>query len=102
MFDKFIYLENPYKDNAAFIVDLPEQINFEAIEKELAVSAGEGVKVSKDDIREEILRRYWEPISDKAKTRKELVALGAQRFVHTPETWQENIRQAIESRTKPV
>ena len=98
VFDKFIYLENPFKGNAAFVIDLPERIDFEAIEKELAVNAGDGAKVSKDEIREEVLRRYWEPISTKAKTRKELVALGAERFVHTPETWQENIREAIESR----
>ena len=98
VFDKFIYLENPFKGNAAFVIDLPEKIDFEAIEKELAVNAGEGTKVSKDDIREEVLRRYWEPISEKAKTRKELVSLGAERFIHTPETWQENIREAIETR----
>ena len=79
---------------------MPEEIDFEGIEKELMAVAGEGVKVSKDEIREVVLRRYWQPISEKAKTRKELVALGAQRFVHTPETWQDNIRQAIESRTK--
>ncbi len=100
VFPTFIYLENPFKDNAAFIVDLPEKIDIEAIEKELAVKAGEGVKVSKDDIREAVLKRYWQPISEKAKTRKELVALGAQRFIHTPETWQDNIRQAIAERTK--
>lgn len=100
VFDKFIYLENPFKGNAAFVIDLPERIDFEAIEKELAVNAGDGTKVSKDKVREEVLKRYWEPISAKAKTRKELVALGAERFVHTPETWQENIRQAIESRIK--
>lgn len=98
VFPKFIYLENPFKGNAAFVMDLPKEIDFEIIEKELAVKAGEGAKVSKDDIREAVLQRYWEPISEKAKTRKELVALGAERFVHTPETWQENIRQAIESR----
>lgn len=100
LFDKFIYLENPYKDNAAFIVDLPERIDFEAIENELVVKAGEGVKVSKDEIRETVLERYWQPISDKAKTRKELVALGAQRFIHTPETWQGNISKAIAERQK--
>src|SRR3989344_1309139 len=74
LFDGFVYLENPFKDNAAFIVDFPERIDFEAIEKELA-------EVSKEDLREEVLRRYWKPISDQAQTRKELVALGAQRFI---------------------
>jgi len=103
LFDTFIYLENPYKNNAAFIVDLPEKIDFETVEKELSVKkteTGGDAKVSKYELREEVLKRYWEPISEKAKTRKELVALGAQRFIHTPETWQENIRQAIGSRIK--
>lgn len=103
LFDSFIYLENPYKNNAAFIVDLPEKIDLESIEKELSMKKSgtdQSGKVSKDELREEVLRRYWEPISQKAKTRKELVVLGAQRFIHTPETWQDNIRQAIESRTK--
>ena len=76
----------------------------EAIEKELAqqkISQGETEPtISKKELRDETLNRYWKPISDKAKTRKELVALGAQRFVHTPEKWQENVRQAIESRTQ--
>ena len=98
VFPKFIYLENPFRGNAAFVIDLPEEIDFEAIEKELAVKVGEGVRVSKDDVRETVLERYWQPISDKAKTRKELVALGAQRFIHTPETWQENIGKAISER----
>ena len=103
LFDGFVYLENPFKDNAAFIVDFPERIDFEAIEKELAMKqseAGNGAEISKEDLREEVLGRYWKPISDQAQTRKELVALGAQRFIHTPETWQSNISQAIESRTK--
>ncbi len=103
LFNKFIYLENPFKDNAAFILDLPEEVDFETVERELAMKkseAGGEAKVSKDEVREAVLERYWQPISEKAKTRKELVALGAQRFIHTPETWQDNIRQAIESRTK--
>lgn len=104
LFDNFIYLENPIKDNAAFIVDLPERVDMEAIEKEVArkkIDEGEAEpNISKDELREATLKRYWEPISEKAKTRGDLVALGAQRFVHTPEKWQENVRQAIESRTK--
>ena len=103
LFDKFIYLENPFRDNAAFIIDLPERVDLEAIEKELSAKkseAGEVSKVSKGELREAVLKRHWEPISEKAKTRKELMALGAQRFVHTPETWQENIRRAIAERTK--
>ena len=104
LFDNFIYLENPVKDNAAFIVDLPEEVDMEAIEKEIAqkkMDEGETEpEISKDELREATLNRYWKPISDKAKTRRELIALGAQRFVHTPEKWQENVRQAIASRTQ--
>ena len=104
LFDSFIYLENPIKDNAAFIVDLPERVDMEAIEKEVAqkkIDKGEAEpNISKNELREATLKRYWEPISEKAKTRGDLVALGAQRFIHTPEKWQENVRQAIESRTK--
>lgn len=102
VFDRFIYLDNPYRDNAAFIVDLPESVNLDAIEGELSLKKkerGESETVSKKEIRDAVLERYWQPISDKAKTRKELTALGAQRFVHTPETWQENVRQVIESKT---
>lgn len=102
LFQNFIYLENPLRNNAAFIVDLPEEIDFEVIERELVMKNSEvgEKKVSKEEIREEVLKRYWKPISEKAKTRKELVAMGAQRFVHTPETWQENIGKAIAERTK--
>lgn len=104
LFDDFVYLENPIKDNAAFIIDLPEKVDMEAIEKEIAqkkMDEGEiEPEISKDELREATLKRYWEPISDKAKTRQQLMALGAQRFIHTPEKWQENVRQAIASRTK--
>lgn len=104
LFDTFVYLENPIKDNAAFIVDLPEKVDMEAIEKGIAqrkIDEGEAEpQISKDELRGATLKRYWEPISNKAKTRQELMALGAQRFIHTPEKWQENVRQAIASRTK--
>jgi hypothetical protein len=79
LFDDFVYLDNLYKGNAAFIVDLPESVDAEAVEKELTLrksQAGEEGEVSKKELREEILMRYWKPIDDKAKTRKELVALG--------------------------
>jgi len=98
----FIIVENEYKGNAAFIVDLPETVDMEAIKEELLFQRskeGGDVEVSKEELRKEVERRYWQPISEKAKTRSELKALGAKRFVHIPETWQESVRQAIESKT---
>lgn len=104
----FIYLENQYKDNAAFIVDLPEPVDMEMIERELRqeMSKDEQDKISKKEIKHKIreiaTKRYWGPISEKAKTRGELMGLGiAERVVHNdPKVWQEAIRKAIESRTK--
>ncbi|MBI2064785.1 MAG: hypothetical protein HYT62_01885 [Candidatus Yanofskybacteria bacterium] len=99
----FIVIENPYKGNAAFILDLPEKVDMEAIEEEIRVKKskeGESVKVSKEELRDEVEKRYWQPISEKAKTRSDLKALGAERIVHTPATWQENISKAIASRIK--
>jgi len=94
----FLVVENPYKGNAVFIPDLPEKIDMQAIEKELEVrksKEGESKKVSKDELRDEVEKRYWQPISEKAKTRSDLKALGAERIVHTPDTWQENVSKAI-------
>ena len=101
LFNTFIYLENPVKDNAAFIMDLPEKVDIDGVEGELAkekLNKGEE-SISKKELREAILRRYWGPISEKAKTRKELVALGAKKIIHAPGPWEENIRHEIEKRT---
>lgn len=99
----FVYLENQYKDNAAYIVDLPEQVDIETIEREVRQeqSKEEQGEISKDDIRKRALKRYWEPISKQAKTRGELMGLGiAERVIHSdPKVWQDIIRKAIESRT---
>lgn len=104
LFPNFVFLEKPIKDNAAFIMDLPERINVESVEEELARqntgSGEEKREISKSELREAILERYWKPISEKAKTRQELTSLGAQRIIHTPDKWQENIRQAIASRAE--
>ena len=99
----FVYLENQYIDNAAYIVDLPEQVDMETIEREIRQDRPkeEQDEVSKDEIRKRALERYWEPISAKAKTRRELMDLGiAEKVIHKdPKVWQNAIRQAIESRT---
>ncbi len=100
----FIYLENQYKDNAAYIVDLPEPVEMEMIEREFrqTKSKEEQENISKDDIREQAVKKYWDPISEKAKTRRALMDLGiAEKVVHNdPKVWQEAIRKAIESRTQ--
>ena len=99
----FIVVENEYKGNAAFILDLPEKVDMRAIEEELRAKKsreGGSEEVSKDELRDEVEERYWKPISEKAKTRTDLKALGAERIVHTPDTWQENIGRALASRTK--
>ena len=80
----------------------------EMIERELRqeMSKDEQDKISKKEIkykiREKATKRYWGPISEKAKTRGELMGLGiAERVVHNdPKVWQEAIRKAVESRTK--
>ncbi|MDP3792977.1 MAG: hypothetical protein Q8Q89_04615 [bacterium] len=99
----FVLIENLFVGNAAFILGLPEKLNMAAIEEELAAqkSGEEDAKeVSKDELRKETEKRYWQPISQQAKTRSDLVALGAQRFRHTPDTWQETLSKAIASRTQ--
>jgi hypothetical protein len=103
LFNKFIYLENLFKDNAAFIMDLPEVVGMEEVEKGLRakkLEQGQSGEISKEELREAVLERYWGPISKKAKTRRQLIKLGAQRLIHTPGTWQRNILEAIESRMK--
>ena len=99
--NNFVLIENLYKGNAAFIMNLPEDLSLEAIEKELAKqksAEGENGDVSKEELRKEVENRYWKPVSEQAKTRSDLVAMGAQRFIHTPDTWQETLSKAIESR----
>ncbi len=99
-----VYVENQAYDNAAFVGDiLPEKVNMKDIEEEISAQkeqAGQDKKVSKDELRKAVEERYWAPISEKVKTRSDLVSLGAKRYVHTPGKWQENVRQAIESRTQ--
>lgn len=98
----FVYLENQYIDNAAFIVDLPEPVDMEMIESELRQETpkDDQDKITKKQIRDRAIERYWRPISEKAKTRKELMNLGiAEKIIHKdPKVWQEAIRKAIESR----
>lgn len=99
----FIYLENQYIDNAAYIVDLSEPVDMEMVERELRQETPQDDqdKITKKQIRDKAVDRYWKPISDKAKTRKELMGLGiAEKVVHKdPKVWQDAIRKAIETRT---
>jgi len=101
LFRSFIYLDNLNKGNAAFILDLQENIDVKKIRQQLLsekLKRGEKGEISEEEIRREIVNRYWGPVADKAKTKKELMILGAQRIVHTPNTWKEKVKQVIEAR----
>jgi|SRR3989344_1675929 len=100
LFKKFIYLDNLYRGNAAFIIDLPDGIDVEGAKMQLAVRKGVDPKeISRKELYDEILRIYWEPISSKAKTKQELVrTVGAERYVHNPMNWKGVIQEAINSR----
>ena len=96
---KFVVVENEFKGNALFLVDLHEKLDMAALEKELSAQKKDGNgPVTKDDLRNEVEKRFWQPIADRAKTRRELLALGAQRIVHVPDTWKKTISQAIASK----
>lgn len=99
----FILIENQYRDNAAFIMDLPERVDMKAIEdgirNQKTVEDGEGQKVSKDELRTAVEQRYWEPISKEVRTRQDLLMKGAKRYIHKPGVWQQEMREAIASRT---
>lgn len=100
-FSDYFYLENLMIGNAAYFVELPERIDMEKIRNQLKEEGAteEGfADISDSDVREEVIRKYWKPIGEKAKTRKELIALGAKKVVHTPGTWQEKILKEIEIR----
>lgn len=94
----FILIENQYKDNAAFLMDLPERLDMEAVEEELhkQKSSDDGkTEVSKDELRTAVEQKYWQPISQEVRTRSDLVAKGAKRYVHKPGVWQDKMREAI-------
>ncbi|MDP2669143.1 MAG: hypothetical protein Q8P07_04895 [bacterium] len=93
VFPKAIVLENERKGNAAFVVDLPEVIGVDekVFEK---LPASRFTKIES----EAILNKHWKPIAEKAKTKKELQALGAERIVHTQKTWKEKLQAAIDKR----
>ncbi|KKU06352.1 MAG: hypothetical protein UX07_C0002G0004 [Parcubacteria group bacterium GW2011_GWA2_45_30] len=93
IFPNFIILENDKKDNAAFIFDLPRKIEIEAERFRLPSS-----QRINDAEQKNILAEFWKPISEQAKTRKELQALGAKRIIHTPGKWKEKMQQEINSR----
>ncbi|MDO8523154.1 MAG: hypothetical protein Q7S12_02620 [bacterium] len=94
VFQKGILLENERKGNAAFIIDLPEKIDVDEKVFE-SLPSSRFTKAESNPI----VEKYWKPISDKAKTKKELLALGAERIVHTRDTWKEKLQQAIDKRS---
>lgn len=104
VFKDFLYLDNFRRGNAAFFIDLPEGIDPDAIREELLkakAEMGENEEVTENELREEIIRRYWGPIYERAKTKEGLKALGAKRIPHSPRNWEEIILEEIKSRTEP-
>ena len=93
VFPKAIVLENERKGNAAFIVDLTEPI--EVDEKVFEKPPSSRFTRAESEV---ILNKYWKPIAEKAKTKKELVALGAERVIHSQNTWKEKLQAAIHKR----
>ncbi len=93
VFPKAIILENERKGNAVFIVDLPEPINVD----EKIFDSLPSARFTKSES-DAILDKYWKPFADKAKTKKELTALGAERIIHSQNTWKEKLQQAIDKR----
>ena len=93
VFPKAIVLENERKGNAAFIVDLTEPI--EVDEKVFEKPPSSRFTRAESEV---ILNKYWKPIAEKAKTKKELVALGAERVIHSQNTWKEKLQAAIDKR----
>lgn len=93
VFPKAIVLENERKGNAAFIVDLTEPI--EVDEKVFETPPSSRFTRAESEV---ILNKYWKPIAEKAKTKKELVALGAERVIHSQNTWKEKLQAAIDKR----
>ena len=93
VFPKAIALENERKGNAAFIIDLPKPI--EVDEKVFEKLPSSRFTKAESEV---ILNKYWKPIAEKAKTKKELMALGAERIIHSQNTWKEKLQAAIDKR----
>lgn len=94
----YLVLENPEVNNAAYIVKLTKEVPAEeklfSLEPKRRASARE---------RERYEHELWEPVMTKARTKAGLLTLPqldpevqVQRVVHTPETWQEKMQEAID------
>lgn len=97
VFPGFIVLDNERKGNAFFVLDLEEKIEVagEDLTKPPALRVSHKEKESIADAR-------IKPILERALTKSQLRALGAERIVHTPNTWKEKIQEAINKRlSKP-
>jgi len=82
----FFILDKGITKNAAFIIDLPPE---QRLEIERAASEEE---------REELLRRHWLSMRQRASTRKQMVeVLGAKKLVHN-KTWKDRMHQEIKKR----
>lgn len=91
VFPNFIALENETVGNAAYFIELPERIKI----PEERFKLGPGKRMNEIESGGAI-KEFWEPISEKAKTRKELLALGAKRIIHSPGTWREKMQTEID------
>lgn len=83
----FFILDKEFLKNAAFIIDLSpeERLKLENV-------------ASKEE-RDALLKRHWAGLRQRAKTRKEMVAiLGAKKIVHN-KTWEQRMQQEIKKRT---
>lgn len=93
MFPDKIALEHPRLGNAAFVVPLPKPIEVDKNVFEKPPTA----RFSDAEVNE-ILAQTWTPISKEAHTRSELQAkFHAKRVIHTPETWQARLQEAIDA-----
>ncbi len=92
-----VVLENERVGNAAFVYTLPEDASIEVNEGIFALSADERVS---EKLRKEITDKLWQPVADRAKTRRGIKALGAARVVHMGDDWKKRLQEAIDEATQ--
>lgn len=96
VFPNFIILENPQKGNAVFILDFKEILGEEKTITEIFGLPNK--KIRDVLVREQILDRFWKPIGELAKTKKQIRDLGAVRIVHIPKNWKLILQDEINNR----
>ncbi len=72
-FDKFIVLENPKCENAAYFIDLPEGLSDE--ERKMAATRSG---------RNKLIEKYWEPYEGRGKWEMFTAVPEAERLIHKP------------------